>query len=176
MDPNFDSAGAQKSIDEQFASDAQARDAQTNADMAAAEQERQSRRQGAKSGYDSLMDASNQIVTEELQNLSDQSAENLKAVGDELKQAKDAFNTSVAEASKPDKKQPEQKKIPSRKFDWQDSGADKASSVGTFSAFGLSQMGVGSVMQKIADFTQRTAEATEELVDKMDGGELEFGS
>jgi hypothetical protein len=35
--------------------------------------------------------------------------------------------------------------------------------------------GAGGVMQKIADATTRTAEATEEMADNMDGSEVEFG-
>jgi hypothetical protein len=36
-------------------------------------------------------------------------------------------------------------------------------------------MGAGGVMQKIADATQRTAEATEEIADNTSDGGAEFG-
>jgi hypothetical protein len=174
-DPNFDGASAQKAFDQQLAADKQNRDEQSMAEMNQIENERKKRRDSARGEYDALSDAAEQAQYDELKSVSEESANNLRTVGEELKKAKDDFNSSVKEANAPEKKTAPVKRPAMRGINWQ-SGMDKASSTGTFSAFGLSQIGAGSVMQKIADFTQRTAEATEELADKMDGGEPEFGA
>jgi hypothetical protein len=194
-DPNFDEGSARKQLDDMLAGDKQERDDNANAAKEKAENEanakrlkleeetqteiqkiekaRSEKRKHAKEQFDSGLAGANQYVEEGLQNTIDGINAGKKAAADELAKTKEEFNAAIAKAKEP--VQPKGK-LPLQQKDWQaNTGLTKASTAGTFSAFGLGQLGAGGVMQKIADATTRTAEATEEMADNMDGNEVEFG-
>ncbi|MGH2271923.1 hypothetical protein ACQ9LF_08995 [Anaerohalosphaeraceae bacterium U12dextr] len=175
MDPNFDENFARAYANDQFDRDQNQRAEQTNKDLLAVDQERARRRRDSRLLYDDQMKTSEQMQQDEIERANDLARQNIKNVGDELAKTKRQFDESIRKANEP--AQPRSKKPPAPSRDWSPSGLDKASTTGTFSAFGLNQMGVGSgLMQKISDYTQRTAEATEEIADQMADGGLEFGN
>lgn len=168
LNPEFDDAGAKAAGEQQFAADAEKRAQQTVNDLEGNKAGAAAARADAKQKYDAQIAGSKQALYEDMKAVSDDAAANLKAVGDELAQAKSDFNAAIAKAKEP--AAPTTPKPPPPKKDWNTLGMDKASSSGTFSAWGLGQMGVGGVMQKIADYTLRTAEATEDMADAADAG------
>jgi len=175
MDPNFDEKFARTYANDQFGRDKRNRTEQTNKDLLAVDQERAKRRRDLRSMYDDQMKTSEQMQQYQIQRANDLARQNIKSVGDELAKTKRQFDESIQKANEP--AQPRSKKPPAPSSNWGPSGLDKASTTGPFSAFGLNQMGVGSgLMQKISDYTQRTAEATEEIADQMAEGGLEFGN
>jgi hypothetical protein len=194
-DPNFDEGAAKKQMDDMLAGDKQERSDNANAAKEKAEKDaaakrlqleketqteldeidkaRNEKRKRAKEQFDSGLAGANQYVEEGLQNTIDGINAGKKGVADELAKTKEEFNAAIAKAKEP--VQPKGK-LPLPQKDWEaNTGLTKASTAGTFSAFGLGQIGAGGVMQKIADATTRTAEATEEMADNMDGNEVEFG-
>ncbi len=197
-DSSFDAAAAEKQMNDSFAEDKQDRTEKADADRASVksdtdakleqiqtekdaalqdiENRRAGRRAQSKAEFDAGISGANQYVEDGLKKVIDKNNADKKAVADELAKTKGEFNAAIAKAKEP--VEPKAKAaIPAQK-DWTSSGlanADKASTAGTFSAFGLAQMGAGGVMQKIADATQRTAEATEEIADNTSGGGTEFG-
>ena len=195
-DSSFDAASAEKQLEDSFAQDKH--DRQSNSDnkyleidkeadtkRIAIEKEkddslndiearRAGRRKQSKTEFDSGMAGANQYVEDSLKNVIDSNNAEKKAIADELAKTKDEFNAAIAKAKEPVESKAKTLLLP--KKDWQaESGLTKASTTGTFSAFGLSQMGAGGVMQKIADATIRTAEATEDIADNTSGGGAEFG-
>jgi len=195
-DSSFDAAAAEKQLHDSFTQDKQERhensdakilaiDKEADANRSAIEQEkeqslreietrRSGRREQSKAEFDSGMAGANQYVEDGLQGMIDANAQSSKEVADELAKTKEEFNAAIAKAKEPVESKAKTL-VPAQK-DWQaQSGLTKASTTGTFSAFGLSQMGAGGVMQKIADFTQRTAQATEEIAENSDNGTAEFG-
>jgi hypothetical protein len=195
-DPNFDEAAARKQMDTMLSEDKQERDNSANAvkekaqnDAAAKrleleketqteldeiEKSRSEKRNRAKEQFDSGIAGANQYAEEGLQNTIDGINKGKNAVADELAKTKKEFNDAITKAKEP--VQSKGLRTPPAKKDWEvNSGLTKASTAGTFSAFGLGQLGAGGVMQKIADATLRTAEATEEMADNMDDNGLEFG-
>jgi hypothetical protein len=194
-DPNFNEGAAKKQLDDMLAGDKQERSDNANAAKDKAEKDaaakrveleketqteldeidkaRSEKRKLAKEQFDSGLAGANQYVEEGLQNTIDGINAGKKGVADELAITKEEFNAAIAKAKEPI--QPKGK-VPLPQKDWEaNTGLTKASTAGTFSAFGLSQLGAGGVMQKIADFTQRTAEATEEMAENSDQGDIEFG-
>jgi hypothetical protein len=195
-DPNFDEGSARKQLDSMLADDKQERDDTANAAKEKAEKDaaakrlqlekdtqseidgieksRGQKREQAKKEFDAGLAGANQYVEEGLKNTIDGINAGKKGVADELAKTKEEFNAAVAKAKEPAKSK--NAKTPAPKKDWEaNTGLTKASTAGTFSAFGLGQMGAGGVMQKIADSSARTAEATEEIADKMDDSDVEFG-
>jgi hypothetical protein len=160
---------------DQFDRDQKERTEQTNKDLLAVDQERARRRRDSRSLYDEQMKTSEEMQQDEIQRANDLARQNIKSVGDELAKTKRQFDESIQKANEPAQPRSKKPSLPTR--DWGPSGLDKASTAGTFSGFGLNQIGAGSgLMQKISDFTQRTAEATEDIADQMADGGMEFGS
>ena len=195
-DSSFDAASAEKQLEDSFAQDKQDRqsdadnkrlgiDKEADTKRSAIEKEKEDslteietrragRRKQSKAEFDSGMAGANQYVENSLKNVIESNNADKKAVADELAKTKDEFNAAIAKAKEPVEPKTKTPILP--KKDWQaDSGLTKASTTGTFSAFGLSQLGAGGVMQKIADATMRTAEATEDIADNTSGGGAEFG-
>ncbi|OQA04308.1 MAG: hypothetical protein BWY69_00031 [Planctomycetes bacterium ADurb.Bin401] len=195
-DPNFDEEAARKQIDETFSQDKNERDSDFNDQRAknaaeanktivqlendtqdqldSIEKNRSDKKKRAKEKFDSGVSGAQQYVEEGLQNTVDAANSDMAEIAEQIEQTKKDFNDAIARAKEPGpaKANP---KTPTLKQDWQANGLDKASTFGTFSAFGLSQLGAGGVMQKIADATQRTAAATEEIADNTADGGMEFG-
>ncbi|OHB50516.1 MAG: hypothetical protein A2Y10_18125 [Planctomycetes bacterium GWF2_41_51] len=174
IDPTFDADFAKQSIDDQFESDRKERQEQTNKDMQEIEKDRTEKRSEVEKQLNAQLLASRQLLDEDMQKQNDEAEAKSKQIVDELAKTKREFDDSIARANEP--VQPKQMaKLPSNKWQLGSSALDKVSTTGTFSAFGLSQLGAGGVMQKIADATMRTAEATEDIADNTSGGGAEFG-
>jgi len=195
-DSSFDAAAAEKQLEDSFAQDKQ--DRQSNADnkrleidkeadakssaiekekdesLSEIEARRTGRRKQSKTEFDSGMAGAKQYVEDGLKDVIDSNNASKKAVADELAKTKDEFNAAIAKAKEPVESKAKTPVL--HKKDWQgESGLTKASTTGTFSAFGLSQLGAGGVMQVISAATLRTAEATEDIADNTAGGGAEFG-
>ena len=168
MDPNFDEKFATDYTNQQFAKDKADRTAKTDAEMLAADNQRVAAEKSATDKYNADVAAIAQAFANDLSANDKEAADRLKAVADELAKAQAEWRAALGKAAEPGTAaQPRRPALPS----FSDvSGATAASATGTFSAWGLGQMGVGSVMQKIADYTQRTAEATEDIADGIGDG------
>ncbi|OHB58786.1 MAG: hypothetical protein A2Y12_00090 [Planctomycetes bacterium GWF2_42_9] len=194
-DSKFDAAAAEKELQESFSKDKQDRqdasdskllqiDKEADTKRAAIDKEKEDslneiesrrakRREQSKKEFDSGLGAANQYVENGLQNIIEENKKASQETAAELAKTKNEFNAAVAKVKEP--AAPTAKALTAPKKDWQASGLDKASIAGTFSAFGLGQMGAGGVMQKIADASMRTAAATEEIADNTADGGAEFG-
>ena len=167
MDPNFDEKFATDYTNQQFAKDKADRTAKTDAEMLAADRQRVAAEKSATDKYNADVAAIAQAFANDISANDKEAADRLKAVADELAKAQAEWKTALGKAAEPGgAAQPKRPALPS----FSDVSTTAASATGTFSAWGLGQMGVGSVMQKIADYTQRTAEATEDMADNMGDG------
>ena len=167
MDPNFDEKFATDYTNQQFAKDKADRTAKTDSEMLAADNQRIAAEKTATDKYNADVAAIAQAFANDISANDKEAADRLKAVADELVAAKAEWKTALDKAAEPGTAtQPKKPALPS----FSDISTTAASATGTFSAWGLGQMGVGSVMQKIADYTQRTAEATEDMADNMGDG------
>jgi hypothetical protein len=194
-DSKFDATAAEKVLEDSFAQDKKDRedaasskllqiDKEAEAKRAAIEKDKEDsladiearrakRRTQSKNEFDSGMSGANKYVEDGLKNIIDENKKASQETATELAKTKNEFNAAVAKAKEP--VAPTAKALTVPKKDWQPSGLDKASIAGTFSSFGLGQMGAGGVMQKIADASMRTAAATEEIADNTADGGMEFG-
>jgi len=194
-DSKFDAVEAEKQLQDSFAEDKKERqtaavskllqiDKEADTKRAAIDKEKEDslkeiesrrtkRREQSKNEFDSGMGAANQYVENGLKTVIDENKKASQDTAAELAKTKNEFNAAVAKAKEP--VAPTAKTLTAPKKDWQPSGLDKASIAGTFSAFGLGQVGAGGVMQKIADASMRTAAATEEIADNTADGGMEFG-
>jgi hypothetical protein len=168
MDPNFDEKFATDYTNQQFAKDKAERTANTDAEMLAADQQRIAAEKAATDKYNADVAAIAAAFANDLTANDKEAADRLKGVADELAKAQAEWKNALAKAAEPGgTAQPKRPAVPG----FSDvSGATAASVAGTFSAWGLGQMGVGGVMQKIADYTLRTAEATEDIASGMGDG------
>ncbi|MDO8302567.1 MAG: hypothetical protein Q7T18_04925, partial [Sedimentisphaerales bacterium] len=168
MDPNFDEKYATTETNKYFAQEKAARTAKTDAEMLTADQQRVAAEKSATDKYNADVAAIAQSFANDLSANDKEAADRLKAVADELAKAQAEWKNALSAAAQPGgAAQPKRPSVPS--FSGV-SAATGASAAGTFSAWGLGQMGVGGVMQKIADYTQRTAEATEDIADGIGDG------
>ncbi|OHB51765.1 MAG: hypothetical protein A2Y12_01385 [Planctomycetes bacterium GWF2_42_9] len=196
-DANFDEAAARKQADETFAQDKKERESNADAGRLAAdkqadderlkleqdtqnslkeiEDKRAKRRENASRRFDTGMDMAGQYFDDGIGKTMQGAEDGLQGAADELAATKNQFRQSIEKAKKTaETKQPA---LVAPKADLQaNTGLAKATTIGTFSAFGLGQLGAGGgVMQKIADASARTANATEEIADNMGDGGMEFG-
>ncbi|MFA5291954.1 MAG: cell envelope integrity protein TolA [Phycisphaerae bacterium] len=164
MNPEFDDASAKKTLDDSLAQDKADRDAETQKDLQAIESQRASSRSAAKAGYEQDKDNIANAYTADIEANNKEAEDRLKKNAQELAKAKGQWQASLNRAAEPaDAQMPQRPNIP--KFGDTLAMAGSASAIGTFSASGLSMLGAGGVMQKIAAASQATADNTEEIAD-----------
>jgi hypothetical protein len=168
MDPNFDSKTAQQIADQSFEADALGRAQNTVAEADAAEVQRQASRDAARQAYDANVNAIGQAYANDMQNIDQEAADRLKKNADEIAKTRNEWMAAIDEANKPDEKGPQKKppKLPKLGEAAMESGAV----VGTFNSSGLSQLGAGTVVQRIAMASEQTAKNTKKIADQDNDG------
>ena len=167
MDPNFDEKYATTETTKYFAQEKAARTAKTDTEMRTADNQRVAAEKAATDKYNADVAAIAAAFANDISANDKEAADRLKAVADELAAAQAEWKTALDKAAEfGAAAQPKRPALPG----FSDVSMTAASAAGTFSAWGLGQIGVGSVMQKIADYTQRTAEATEDMADNAGDG------
>ncbi|MHB9070477.1 MAG: phage tail tape measure protein [Sedimentisphaerales bacterium] len=171
LNPKFDDAFAKGYVDDQLAQGKADREAENNKAYSEIEKSRTDSRAAAKGVYQNNVDTTAGAYANDLAANDKEAADRLAAVGAELDKAKSQWQTSLAKAAEPAAgKAPALPKVMPKFSDTVAAGG--ATAVGTFSASGLSGLGAGGVMQKIAAASQETAKNTAEIADNTaDGGE-----
>jgi hypothetical protein len=173
MNPNFDDVSANKIVEDSLAQDKNNRDTQAEKDLQVIEQQRASSRTSAKASYDTDVSNIANAYANDIETNNKDAEDRLKKNAAELEKAKGLWQTSLDKAAEPDSAgQPKRPKVPSVGDTVAATGG--ASALGTFSASGLSMLGAGGVMQKIAAASQATADNTEEIADNTSDSGQEF--
>jgi hypothetical protein len=121
--------------------------------------------------YNNNLNAIGQAYAEDMKNIDQEAADRLKKNAYEIAKTRKEWQSAIDEASAPGAAGPEKKPKSNPKIG--EVADQSAAAVGTFSSFGLSQLGAGGVIQKIALATERTANACEDIADNGGGG-MEF--